>query len=165
MWLQRRRIAVFGVSSGLILGIGMAFATDQTEPVIPVEKPLWAAISVSDPVFDADVQSLDSFSLRLGLVNDSARTIDPELRASQLIVNGKELGDDWTFTMGNGIRDQRYSALPAGDNLSMSIEFGREFEGVLARHFRNPGIYRVSWKGKAFHSPELVFRVMPRRDR
>jgi hypothetical protein len=97
------------------------------------------------------------------LVNDSDKTIDPELGSSQLLVNGKELGDDWSFQMANGIRDDRFEALPAGDHLAMTISFGRDFQGALGRHFREPGIYRVSWKGKGFQSPEIVFRVMPRK--
>lgn len=131
--------------------------------VARVGQSLWAAISVSHPVFDADVISEDPFLIHLALVNDGDKIIDPELESSQLLVNGKELGADWSFTISIGPRDHRFQALPPGDHLAMTYSLGRDFQGVLGRHFREPGIYRVSWKGKRFQSPEIVFRVMPRK--
>jgi hypothetical protein len=145
-----------------VVMVGVSLAAGEPEKgAARGGKPLWAAISVSHPVFDAELWSQDPFLLHLALVNDGDKTIDPELRSSRLLVNGRDLGDDWSFQMRNGIRDGRFEALPAGDHLAMTISFGRDFQGALGRHFREPGIYRVSWKGKGFESPEIVFRVMP----
>jgi hypothetical protein len=146
----------------VIVGVSLA-AGEPEKGDTPRAKPLWAAISVSHPVFDAEVWSQRPFLLHLALVNDGEKIIDPELDSSQLIVNGKEVGDDWTITIGNGPRDDRIEALPPGDHLEMTISFGRDFREALARHFREPGIYHVSWKGKRFESPAIVFRVMPRK--
>lgn len=147
-----------------VVTIGVSLAAGEPEQrAARGGKRLWAAISVSHPVFDAEVASEDPFLLHLALVNDGEKTIDPELAASQLIVNGKEVGDDWSRTIGNGLRDDRFEALPPGDHLAMTISFGGDFREALARHFREPGVYRVSWKGKRFESPQVVFRVMPRK--
>ena len=33
----------------------------------------------------------------------------------------------------------------------------------LSEKFRKPGIYKVTWKCEGFRSPEIVFRVMPKK--
>lgn len=71
------------------------------------------------------------------------------------MVNGEELADSG-LVLGNGPRDARSAALPPGDHLS--------FGYALGDHFREPGIYRVSWRGANFRSPEVVFRVLPDRE-
>src|SRR5262245_21804402 len=82
-----------------VVMVGVSLAAGEPEKrAAPGAKLLWAAISVSHPVFDPEVRSQDPFLLHLALVNDVDKTIDPELDSSQLIVNGKEVGGDWSFT-------------------------------------------------------------------
>jgi hypothetical protein len=135
----------------LVLTIGVLFAADAPKKDAPkVEGNLWAAISVNRPIIDGEMMSQDPFMIHFGLVNDGDKAVDPEIESSQLFVNGKEL-KDWSFIIGNGPRDDRWKALPPGDHLS--------FGYALGKHFEKPGAYRVSWKGKNFESPEIVFRV------
>jgi hypothetical protein len=35
---------------------------------------------------------------------------------------------------------------------------------ALGRYFKEPGIYKVSWRGEGFEAPTIVFRVMPRKN-
>jgi hypothetical protein len=85
------------------------------------------------------------------LVNDGEATIDPKIGASRIVVNGTEL-EDSGLILGNGPRDARFDALPPGDNL--------RFVYALGDHFKEPGVYRVSWQGASFRSPEVEFRVL-----
>jgi hypothetical protein len=124
-------------------------ATDKV-PKAPQADILWASISVTRPIVDRSVQTNIPFSIAFGLVNDGDKTLDPELRASRLLVNGKEL-EKWS--LGGGPQDARFVALPPGDYLSLGCN--------MEDHFQTPGVYRVVWKGKRFQSPEIVFRVMP----
>jgi hypothetical protein len=72
-----------------------------------------------------------------------------------LLINGKEL-KDWGFIVANGPKDGRWTALPAKDHLS--------FGYALGKYFSRPGVYKVQWKGKSFQSPEIVFRVLPKKE-
>jgi hypothetical protein len=116
------------------------------------EGNLWAAITVNDAVFE-ERQGTKALNIFFALVNDGKKVVDPEIRSSHLLVNGKEL-KDWGFIIAGGIRDDRFTALPAGDYLS--------FAYALGNHFQKPGIYKLHWKGKAFDAPEIVFRVVPK---
>jgi hypothetical protein len=113
---------------------------------------LWAAISVNHPILDHGLRG-DPFMIHFGLLNDSNKTIKPDLDSSQLLINGKNL-KDWDFIIFNGPRDDRWDTLPPGDYLLFGI--------ALGTHFEKPGVYKVIWKGKGFQSPEIVFRVVPK---
>jgi hypothetical protein len=114
---------------------------------------LWAGLGVTSPVVSADeVTYPDFFMLFFTLVNDGDKTVNPEVDASQLLVNGKEL-KDWGFIIGNGPRGSDFEALPPGE----CLRFGR----AMGRYFAEPRVYKVQWKGKAFESAEVVFRVLP----
>src|SRR5262245_27648963 len=143
-----RTLALLLLSAGLLLA-----ADGPQKKAAQVETKLWAAISVNRPVVDKEVMG-DPFVVYLALVNDGDMVVNPDLGSSQLIVNGKEL-KDWPFIVGQGPRDARWEALPAGDYLSFAYALGERFE--------EPGTYKVSWKGKGFQSPEIVFRVMPKK--
>jgi hypothetical protein len=140
------------------LGIALALAADprQQEDASKANKKLWAAISVNKPVLDWDVVTVDPFMVYFALVNDGETAVNPEVEASQLFVNGKEL-KDWSFIIRNGPRDERWKKLPAGDYLSIGYDLGK--------HFEQPGPYKLLWKGKGFQSPEFVFRVMRTKDK
>ena len=90
-------------------------------------------------------------SVEFTLVNDGEAEIDPKIGESRIVVNGKELADSGLI-LGNGPRDARFAALPPGEHL--------RFGYALGDHFQEPGIYRVSWRGANFRSPEVVFRVL-----
>ena len=117
-----------------------------------VNGALWAAVSVSEPVFEAG--SPKNLQINFALVNDGRETINPAIASSSIIVNGAALKDSG-FILGNGPRDARWDALPPGD----SLRFGY----VLGDYFKEPGIYTVSWKGDGFESSAVVFRVLPNK--
>jgi hypothetical protein len=117
-------------------------------------RKLWAAIGFDAPVYvlGGGEQHL---ALTFALVNDGDQTVDPEIRAMQLLINGKEL-KDFSFSFSQGPFDKRsralLTALPPGDVLSRTAGF--------EDHFKEPGVYKVSWKGKEFEAPEIVVRVL-----
>jgi hypothetical protein len=136
-----------------VLATGALLAADAPKrEAAKGEKKLWAAISVSDPVRDLDVQTQDRFMLHFGIVNDGDKTVNPEMNSSQLLINGKEL-KNWAFLLMNGPGEDRDEALPPGEAIQFGMDFGKYFE--------EPGIYKVVWKGKDFQSSEIVFRVLP----
>jgi hypothetical protein len=56
------------------------------------------------------------FTLHFTLRNTGDRTVDPSLSASKLLIDGTPWSD-WPLTIGNGPRDERWTALPAGEVL------------------------------------------------
>jgi hypothetical protein len=117
---------------------------------VPKRGGLWAALGVSHAVFGRG--ELGGLNVEFTLVNDGETTVDPKVGASRIVVNGVELADSGLI-LGNGPRDARFSALPPGEHL--------RFGYALGDHFKEPGVYRVSWRGEDFRSPEVVFRVLP----
>lgn len=140
------RKSIFKLVVGLALLPAFLSASGQETP------RLWAAISVSDPVFEEGWTK--DLMIHFALVNDGAATIDPKVGTWKLVINGEELADSG-FIFGNGIRDARWEALPAGDKL--------RFGYALEQYFKKPGIYRVSWKGEGFETLPIEFRVMPNK--
>jgi hypothetical protein len=126
---------------------------------------LWAAVSVSDTLLNwGDLawktELRPPFMIHFYMVNDGDKVVDPKLASSRLFLNGKECkGKDdvvnWQVSIGRGPRDDRWEALPPGDYLSFTMNMGDSF--------KEPGTYRVKWKGESFEAPEVVFRVMPRK--
>jgi hypothetical protein len=109
----------------------------------------WAALSVNHSLFrKGDVKDL---AIEFTLFNDGESVLDPRIADSRILVNGEEMADSGLI-LANGPRDARFSALPAKDEL--------RFVYALGDRFKEPGVYRVSWKGKSFHSPDVVFRVL-----
>jgi hypothetical protein len=167
----------FGINRALrkvaliLIATGSALAVGAKEPPKPRERPkreketkLWAAVSVSDPVLDWDNLAWElgtraPFMIHFYLVNDGDKVIDPKIRSSKLLINGKAFkgkgGSDWPYIAANGPRDGRWKALPPGDYLAFGYAFRDDF--------KEPGTYRVKWKGEGFEAPEVVFRVMPRK--
>jgi hypothetical protein len=115
---------------------------------------LWAAISVNEPVFTQGWTK--SLQIYFTLVNDSDKTINPEIGASQIVVNGQALQDS-DVIFNNGIRHKGFYALPPNDHLLFTYALGDKFA--------EPGIYRVSWRGPAFEAQEIIFRVLPQKER
>jgi hypothetical protein len=108
------------------------------------EAPIWSSISVNELVFIAG--STANLQIYFTLVNDGAATIDPEIGASEIIVNGKTWADSYLI-FGNGPRDNRFTALPPKDYLL--------FGYALGERFNEPGIYRVSWCRRARQNVEI----------
>ena len=144
-WNEADRPREFGLLPG---------AAGPQEQIAKQEKKLWAAISASTPIRDWPALSVDVFMVQFGLVNDGDKTVDPEIESSQLLVNGKQL-ENWDHIIGNGPRSKNWKALAPKDH----VHFGY----ALGKHFEEPGIYKLKWKGKDFESAEIVLRVMPKR--
>jgi RNA polymerase sigma factor (sigma-70 family) len=115
-----------------------------------VAKKLWAAMSVNQPLFRVG-QTTNLIQFSFALVNESDKVIDPKIPGyPRLIVNGKEL--DLSTIPGVGPRDERFNALPPGENLQFGMGAGQFFD--------KPGVYRVYWQGEEFRSNEVFFRVI-----
>ena len=115
----------------------------------PKTGGLWAALTANHAVFRRG--ETNGLNVEFTLVNDGGVTVDPKIGESRIVVNGEELADSGLI-LGNGPRDARFAALPPGDYLRFSY--------ALGDHFKEPGVYRVSWRGADFRSPEVVFRVL-----
>ena len=136
------------------------FASKATDPADHPEEGstarkrggLWAALGVNHAVFRRG--EAKGLNVEFTLVNDGEAIIDPKIGESRIVVNGEELADSGLI-LGNGPRDARFAALPPGEHL--------RFGYALGDHFQEPGVYRVSWRGANFRSPEVVFRVLPEK--
>ena len=111
---------------------------------------LWAGLSVNHPAFRAG-QTKD-LRIEFTLVNDGDKVIDPKIPESRIVINGKELSDSGSI-LSSVEEGTRFKALPRGESL--------RFDRVLGDRFKQPGVYRVSWKGAGFQSSEIVFRILP----
>jgi len=119
--------------------------TDQ-----PKAGSLWAALSASHAIFKAG-QTKD-LRIEFTLVNDGDKVIDPKIADSRIVINGKERTDSGLI-FGSLQKGARFKALSPEDSLQFSLPLGDQF--------KEPGTYRISWKGDGFHSPEIVLRIMP----
>jgi hypothetical protein len=115
---------------------------------------LWAGLTVNHPIFRAG-QAKD-LRIEFTLVNDGDKVIDPKIPESQVVINGKELGDSGMI-LSRVQKGARFRALPPGESL--------QFDCVLADQLKEPAIYRVSWKGTGFQSSEIVLRILPEEAR
>jgi hypothetical protein len=121
----------------------------KTEPA----TKLWAAISVPKPIFDEGFDT-EHLQIYFGVYNDGDLVVAPKVESSHLFINGVEQ-QDWSYVIGNGIRNELFSSLPPGETLEFTYLLG-------PRYFQKPGIYRVRWESDNFKSPDLTFRVVPR---
>jgi len=119
--------------------------TDQ-----PRAASLWAGLSVNHAVFKAG-QTKDLI-IEFTLVNDGDKVIDPKIADSRIVINGKERTDSGMIFSGVE-KGPRFKALSPGDSLQLDLPLGDQF--------REPGTYRISWKGAGFASPEIVLRILP----
>ena len=60
-----------------------------------------------------------SFKISIVATNQGSEVINPELHRAKLSVNGKE-SIVWTLAIGNGGRELKWRALPAGETVSMT---------------------------------------------
>jgi type II secretory pathway pseudopilin PulG len=118
------------------------------------QRNLWAAISVNRPLFTlAETKDL---RIVLTLVNDGDEAIDPKIAESRIVMNGKEVANPALF-IGEGSNSVRLRALGPGDRL--------EFNFAPGELVNEAGIFRISWKGVGFQSPEVVFRIIAERSK
>ena len=111
---------------------------------------LWAALTVSHSTFQQG-QTKD-LRIEFTLVNDGDQVIDPKIGESRIVINGKELaGSGLIFN--SVAKDARFTALAPEESLQFNV--------LLGDHFKEPGIYGVSWKGVGFQSSEMVLRILP----
>jgi hypothetical protein len=115
---------------------------------------LWAGLMVNHPIFRAG-QTKD-LRIEFTLVNDGDQVIDPKIPESRIVINGKELSDSGTI-LSSVEEGTRSEALPPGESL--------QFDRLLGDQFKEPGIYRVFWKGAGFQSSEIVLRILPNEAR
>jgi hypothetical protein len=88
------------------------------------------------------------------LVNDSDSDLNPEIDRAQLVINDHEWPDS-AMMFSNGPRDIRFERLPAGDTLI--------FAYALDSVFKEPGVYRVAWRGPGYESAPVTIRVLAPR--
>ena len=111
---------------------------------------LWAALTVNHSTFK-QAQTKD-LRIEFSLVNDGDKVIDPKITESHIVINGKELVESGSV-FGSVPKDVGIKPLAPGEGLQFSV--------LLGDHFKEPGIYQVSWKGVSFQSSEIVFRILP----
>jgi hypothetical protein len=111
---------------------------------------LWAGLSVNHPTFKAG--QTGDLRIEFTLVNDGHEVIDPKIADSRIVINGKGLTDSGSIFSGV-LEGARPEAMPPGDSLQFGLPLGDRF--------KEPGTYRISWKGAGFDSPEVVFRILP----
>jgi hypothetical protein len=115
---------------------------------------LWAALTVNHSTFQQG-QTKD-LRIEFSLVNDGDKVILPNIAGSRIVIDGKELADPGSV-FGNVPKDVRIKPLAPGE----SPKFGL----LLDEHFKEPGTYRISWKGAGFQSSEMVLRILPQKAR
>ena len=120
----------------------------------PKAGSLWAGLSVSHAIFKAG-QTKD-LRIEFTLVNDGDKVIDPKIADSRIVINGKERTDSGSI-FSSVEKGARSRALSPGDSLQFRLPLGDQF--------KEPGTYRISWKGAGFHSPEIVLRILPEGSR
>jgi len=138
---------------------GTAWNGTKTDPAVEPEKSLsgaglglWAALAVNHAVFrHEDTKDLN---VEFTLINDGEEVLEPRIDESRIIINGRELADS-RLILSHGPRDARFEVMRPGEHL--------QFVYALGKYFEEPGIYRISWRGVSFRSPEVVFRVLPNK--
>lgn len=151
------RTLTLAAAASLAFTTAWGRADEQKPQQNTSEVRLWAGLGVTSPVIWADdVADPQFFAIFFSMVNDGKKTVNPEIDSSRLFINGKEL-KDWGFIVGNGPRTDDFEALAPGECL--------QFTKAMGNYFTEPGIYKVKWKGKAFESSDVVFRVLPKKTR
>ena len=80
-----------------------------------------------------DQGALDDLTVRVRVENEDDRTLDLQLPASRLSVDGSPL-QAWNLAIGNGARDARESALPPGDSIEAARVLGRSLVDTPGDH-------------------------------
>jgi hypothetical protein len=129
-------------------------ATKGSNTVQPKAGSLWAALSINHLVFK--VGQTKDLRIEFSLINDGDKVIDPKIAESRIVVNGKELAESESVLSGVP-KDAPFKAMSPGDSFQFSL--------LLRDHLKEPGTYRISWKGAGFQSSEIVLRILPENAR
>jgi hypothetical protein len=146
--LQARYLAQVSSAQAALVADKLG-TTDQ-----PKAGSLWAGLSVNHPIFKAG-QTKD-LRIEFTLANDGDKVIDPKIADSRIVINGKERTDSGLI-FSSVQKGARFKALSPEDSLQFSFPLGDQF--------KEPGTYRIYWKGAGFHSPEIVLRILPEEAR
>lgn len=103
---------------------------DQNENLELIEVQL-GANPLSVPMSD-----IEAFKISISATNQGDETIDPELHRARLSVNGQD-SIDWSLTISNGRREEKWFALPPGETVSM------EWSSMGQFLFPTPGEYAL----------------------
>jgi hypothetical protein len=106
-------------------------------------------------VFDPHTFNVDRPKVRihLGLVNDGKQVLETGLRESVLVVNGQpRRGAAWDAALKDGLRGNTWEKLPPAEHTVVACPL----DDVITE----PGTHRVSWRGKDFRSPEVVYQII-----
>ena len=146
MSITRREVLATAVASG-ITTIGVAHA----EPKAQAPK-LWAGISAFSPNSTLNalftVQDTEQLMIGFAVMNDGAKPVSFNRGETELVVNGKPLAG-----FGDGFREG-----PVWDRIVPGKPFGAALG--LGKHFAEPGVYKIQWRGKGFESAVSEFRVV-----
>lgn len=96
---------------------------------------------------------LDDFKVGVIVRNVGQQIVDPQLRLSELRVNGKP-SHDWSMAVGNSGLDARWKALPPGESVSAQWQLAREL-------FPGPGTYQLELTVAGVTSATLQVQVTP----
>lgn len=146
----------------VIVSVAVMCLIALTQPVFaqtaiaesPTNKRLWAGIGSHYSAYKVNAAGVfdNQVQIAFTVVNDGIMAADPELNASQLLVNGTVI-DRWPNQIAFGIGPAKNrDSIPPGDLTMINMD--------LTSYFPKPGLYKVKWKGKAFQSNELILRVL-----
>jgi archaellum component FlaG (FlaF/FlaG flagellin family) len=153
---MRLRLVILVVGLLIVADLSQHAEGDEKKPQpAKAEKAVWAGISVNQAIFlQEELEDQGALLIKFALVNDGAKTAATDLDSWRIIVNGKQMNERNTSLMfGNGSRME--DTLPPGGHAQVARAMGV--------YFKEPGTYKVSWKGKTFASPEITFRVLPNK--
>ena len=153
---MRRRLVILVVGLWIVADLPKRAEGDEKKPQpARAEKAVWAGISVNQAIFrQEELEDQGALLIKFALVNDSDKTTATDVDSWRIMVNGKQMSERNTSLMfGNGSRME--DTLPPGGHAQVAKAMGV--------YFKEPGTYKVSWKGQNFASPEITFRVLPRK--
>jgi RNA polymerase sigma factor (sigma-70 family) len=130
--------------------------SDERKPPLGKARPaLRAEISVNQALFrQEELEEPGALLIQFALVNDSDKAAATDVDSWRIIVNGQPMSERHTSLMfGNGSR-MAATLAPGGHS---------QVAKAMGIYFQEPGTYKVSWTGKTFASPEITFRVLPRK--
>lgn len=91
---------------------------------------------------------LDAFTLTLSAHNQGRDTLDPQLMAARLLVNGVD-SEVFGMAVSNGIREDAWFALPPGRTVTLKWTLGYSL-------FPAAGTYKLVLDWHGLHDPVVV---------
>ena len=96
---------------------------------------------------------LDDFMVGVTVHNVGQQVVDPQLRLSELRVDGKP-SHDWSMAVGNSGQEAKWRALPPGESASAKWALAREL-------FPKPGNYNLEITVAGVTSATVQVQVTP----